>query len=290
MPTSRGDQQRARAYAEHFGVDYNVARRAVDELDTASPATATILIESDHAATVAAPCRGCGTDTEQRVEFVWWPRLRTTCRGCGAWPLDHPAEALLDTLPAPWVCAGCGRGPADTELAFLAHELDRPQIRCAALAAIGDCEAGTRALEDAFDAGWPGRMLYDVHQALRAELRRRRAREHFDRHVNLQRDEGFTAERSWSVKARVRILRDIGRGNALHRSTRFTAGEELVMYQHGGAGREIDSKWWTSFDIDGAYILDPADVDVLEVVTATSPYIDDRPAPRTSIRHRKQTS
>lgn len=287
MPT-RGDQQRTRTYAEAFGVDYNVARRALDAHNTSRSTRETLRIPIDSTFRfTAGPCPECSAETERRAHFVWWPHVRTTCLACEAWPLDIPVDELLAALPGPWTCSGCGRGPGDAELVLRDHRLDTPQFQCAALAAAEDCEAGTRRIEDIYDDSSRLYALpYASGEALRAEVRRRRAAERFGRHVDLQRDEGFTAERSWSVEARIRLRRDVGAGNSYGNGVTYKAGEEWTMYQTGNRGREVDCHWWSSFDIDGAYILEPADVDVLEVITATSPYIDDRPAPRTSIRRR----
>lgn len=262
MPTSRGDQQRIRTYATAFGVDYNIARRALEAHDTSRSTRQTLRMPIDSTFRfTAGPCPECSAESERKGNFVWWPNVRTTCLACEAWPLDIPVDDLLAAFPGPWVCAGCGRGPGDVELVLRAWQLEEPQIQCAALAAADDCEAGTRELEERYSAGWAASgRTYATSEALRAEVHRRRAAERFGRHVDLQRDEGFTAERSWSVEARVRILRDIGAGNTYGNSVTYKAGEELRMYQTGNRGREVSCHWWSSFDIDGAYILDPADV------------------------------
>src|SRR5215472_15090963 len=83
-----------------------------------------------------------------------------------------------------------------------------------------------------------------------------------------------TAARDWSVEALVRIVADHGSasvGPMLAR--RFLAGEELVMVQWGVASRAVErDAWWTSFDIDEAFIVPAAKVEVLRFVHAACPH------------------
>jgi len=81
------------------------------------------------------------------------------------------------------------------------------------------------------------------------------------------------AERDWSVIARVRITKPYRAGSVSPwDERRFEAGEELEMNQHGRAGRPVErDAWWTSFDIDGAFII-PADyVEMLEIIDESAP-------------------
>lgn len=82
------------------------------------------------------------------------------------------------------------------------------------------------------------------------------------------------ADRHWHTWARVRILERYSAGNGgPHYDVRvFEPGEELRMIQWGIAGREIDrDSWWTSTDIDGAFIISADKVEVLEILTEVAP-------------------
>lgn len=91
------------------------------------------------------------------------------------------------------------------------------------------------------------------------------------------------AEQDWYRKARVRILADV-KTRAVYPPVerRFVAGEELEMVQWGHAGREIRDDWWTSHDIDGAQILHPGYVEVVEELEAVSPF-PPRPEPAVGV-------
>jgi len=53
---------------------------------------------------------------------------------------------------------------------------------------------------------------------------------------------------------------------------RFEPGQELEMVQWGRAGRAVDrGAWWTSTDIDGAFIIPAEHVTVLEVTRNKPP-------------------
>ncbi|ARF77534.1 hypothetical protein HS99_0008775 [Kitasatospora aureofaciens] len=52
----------------------------------------------------------------------------------------------------------------------------------------------------------------------------------------------------------------------------FRRGEEEVMVQWGLAGRRVDRGiWWTSIDVNGAYIVMAPSVEVLEVLEEQPP-------------------
>jgi hypothetical protein len=81
------------------------------------------------------------------------------------------------------------------------------------------------------------------------------------------------AERDWSTSARVRITKPYRAGAVSPwDERRFRAGEELEMNQRGRAGRPVErDAWWTSFDIDGAFIVPAEHVEVLEVLRESAP-------------------
>jgi hypothetical protein len=81
------------------------------------------------------------------------------------------------------------------------------------------------------------------------------------------------AERDWSTIARVRITKPYRAGSVNPwDERRFEVGEELEMNQHGRAGRPAErDAWWTSFDIDGAFIIPAEHVEVLEILHESAP-------------------
>lgn len=81
------------------------------------------------------------------------------------------------------------------------------------------------------------------------------------------------AERDWSTRARVRITAPYGAGAPdSYDGRQFTAGEELEMIQWGRGGRPVErDSWWTSTDIDGAFIVPADHVEVLEVIRENPP-------------------
>jgi hypothetical protein len=83
-----------------------------------------------------------------------------------------------------------------------------------------------------------------------------------------------TAVRDWQRWALVRIRKETTKRNHWYTRT-FSAGEEVEMVQWGRAGRPVDSAWWDCLDIDGAFILDPSEVEVLSERGGVSPF-DDR--------------
>ena len=84
-------------------------------------------------------------------------------------------------------------------------------------------------------------------------------------------EEPQTAARDWHRTARVRLTRDYTAGNAYGDRGAFKAGAELTMYQWGRAGRRVDRAWWTSFDIDGAFIIPPDAVEILAITEDVPP-------------------
>lgn len=80
------------------------------------------------------------------------------------------------------------------------------------------------------------------------------------------------ATRDWHTHAIVRIITDTTRSNALHRTHTFHAGKEIEMVQWGRAGRPVvRDSWWTSFDIDEAYIINAEKVEVIQVIDEMAP-------------------
>lgn len=64
---------------------------------------------------------------------------------------------------------------------------------------------------------------------------------------------------SWMMRARVRVTADVEAVNAYSGSRTYREGEELEMILRGTPGEPLaDACWWSSTDVDGAYIL-PSD-------------------------------
>jgi hypothetical protein len=82
------------------------------------------------------------------------------------------------------------------------------------------------------------------------------------------------ATHDWSIEALVRIVEEHGSASVSPMLTRrFRIGEECVMVQWGVAGQAVDrDAWWTSFDIDGAFIVPAAKVEVVRFIRAGCPY------------------
>jgi hypothetical protein len=82
------------------------------------------------------------------------------------------------------------------------------------------------------------------------------------------------AKRDWHTRALVRVLQE----TTCHAPDSdwprtFRAGEEVEMIQWGRTGGPVDrDAWWTSYDIDGAYILKASEVEVVEVVDEIPPW------------------
>ncbi len=81
-----------------------------------------------------------------------------------------------------------------------------------------------------------------------------------------------TATHDWYTQARVRIRETVTKRAPESGEHTFHAGEEREMLQWGRAGREVERKhWWTSFDIDGAFILEASEVEVIQILDETPP-------------------
>jgi hypothetical protein len=82
------------------------------------------------------------------------------------------------------------------------------------------------------------------------------------------------AEREWATRAKVRFLRDVTDStapDAYPRTSNYRKGDERIMVQHGHQHRPVRPDWWSSFDIDGAWIA-PADaIEIVELISYTSP-------------------
>ena len=78
----------------------------------------------------------------------------------------------------------------------------------------------------------------------------------------------------WAVEALVRMVAEHRSASVSPMPTRrFRVGEECVMVQWGVAGRPVDrDAWWTSFDIDGAFIVPASKVEVVRFIRAGCPY------------------
>lgn len=94
--------------------------------------------------------------------------------------------------------------------------------------------------------------------------------------VEQQLDEALypVADRGWHVRARVRMRREHRCGSVDPMlTTVFRAGEEYTLIQWGVAGRLVlREAWWTSTDIDGAFIVPSDAVEVIEVLDERSPF------------------
>ena len=79
------------------------------------------------------------------------------------------------------------------------------------------------------------------------------------------------AENEWFTRALVRITKaHVARNPYSERN--FIPGEELEMIQWGSAGRDINrGSWWTTLDIDLAYILPAEVVEIVEVISDRRP-------------------
>lgn len=89
------------------------------------------------------------------------------------------------------------------------------------------------------------------------------------------------AARDWHTRAVVRILQEkTCRSVDPYTVHTFHAGDEREMIQWGRAGRPVErDAWWTSFDIDGAYIVEASIVEVVKVLDEISPQEESNPAP-----------
>lgn len=83
---------------------------------------------------------------------------------------------------------------------------------------------------------------------------------------------GENATRDWYTRARVRIKETTTKRSPESGEHTFHAGVELEMVQWGRTGRPVDrSAWWTSYDIDGAFIIEAEKVEVIEILEETQP-------------------
>ena len=81
------------------------------------------------------------------------------------------------------------------------------------------------------------------------------------------------ATHDWHRRAIVRIKETIKKRSVdPSRERTFPAGEEIEMVQWGRAGRPVDrSVWWTSYDIDGAFIIESDKVEIVSILEETQP-------------------
>ena len=87
--------------------------------------------------------------------------------------------------------------------------------------------------------------------------------------------EGTVALHNWHIRARVRIRETtVRRSVDPWREHTFQRGDVLELIKWANAGNALwrKSGWWTSYDIDGAFILDEAQIEVLEILDETSPF------------------
>ncbi|MFJ8849350.1 hypothetical protein [Streptomyces sp. NPDC102437] len=75
---------------------------------------------------------------------------------------------------------------------------------------------------------------------------------------------------SWMMRARVRVVADVAASNPYTRPRVYRAGDELEMLLRGIPGEPMNSaQWWSSADVNGAYILPFEAVAVLEPLGPT---------------------
>ncbi len=84
--------------------------------------------------------------------------------------------------------------------------------------------------------------------------------------------EARTADREWYLEARVQIIKACGASNVYGASKDFAVGQRLNMVRWGRAGRTVDTAWWTSYDIDGAFIITDDHVRIINVTREVSPF------------------
>ncbi len=79
------------------------------------------------------------------------------------------------------------------------------------------------------------------------------------------------ASQDWHTRAIVRVLETTMKRSFDGEHT-FQAGEELEMVQWGRKGRTIDrSAWWTSYDIDGAFIIESDKTEIVRIIDEVAP-------------------
>lgn len=80
------------------------------------------------------------------------------------------------------------------------------------------------------------------------------------------------AIRDWHTRAIVRILETTTKCSFDGEHT-FQSGEIVTMVQWGRAGRTVDrDAWWSSYDIDGAFIIEASNVEVIKVLDEVTPF------------------
>lgn len=89
--------------------------------------------------------------------------------------------------------------------------------------------------------------------------------------MNDEQEQQPRAEQDWHTRARVRIL-STKIAHSHDGEHTFHAGDEVVMVQWGRAGRPIDrSAWWSSFDIDGAFIIESDKTEIVQILDEVAP-------------------
>lgn len=79
------------------------------------------------------------------------------------------------------------------------------------------------------------------------------------------------ASQEWHTRAIVRILKTTVAHSHDGEHT-FQAGEEYTMLQWGRAGRPVDrGAWWTSYDIDGAFIIASDKTEIVKILDEVAP-------------------
>ncbi len=81
------------------------------------------------------------------------------------------------------------------------------------------------------------------------------------------------ASHDWHRRALVRVKEmTMKRSVDPYREYTFHLGEEIEMVQWGRADRPvIRDTWWTSFDIDGAFIIEASKVEVVKILDEKLP-------------------
>jgi hypothetical protein len=81
------------------------------------------------------------------------------------------------------------------------------------------------------------------------------------------------ATRDWHTRAIIRVLENTVKHSVdPWRERTFHAGDELEMVQWGSAGRPVNrSVWWTSYDIDGAFIIESDKVEIVRILEEETP-------------------
>src|SRR6266566_4347669 len=82
------------------------------------------------------------------------------------------------------------------------------------------------------------------------------------------------AARDWYTRALVRVKEPTTKRSVdPYREYTFRVGEELEMVQWGRDGRPVKREaWWTSFDIDGALIIEADKVEVVKILDEITPF------------------